>query len=877
MKNYRMHILSHTHWDREWYQPFQQFRMRLVYLIDELLNILETQPDYKCFHLDGQTCCLEDYLEIRPENKERLKKQIKLGRILIGPWYVMPDEFLVSGESLIRNLQLGFSICKEFETEPTPVGYVTDIFGHASQFPQILKGFNINDALLHRGTRCDEDEKTEMLWEGADGSRVLIIKVFNLNNYTETCVRLNAICENAEEVLKCENNKIKISTTPVLFVLEGGDHNPVFSDEQFFIDKLNSYLRNSQAFHSSFKDYIADLHSNLHEETLRILKGELRTPAHIGNCIDVFFGTGSARFDLKYQNDNCEYLLTRIAEPLNAWAWLLGGDDNTAFLKLAWKYLLLNHPHDSIVGCSADQVHKDMHYRFDQCRIIALSCATESARKIAEQISITSDTMAVTVFNLANTHRNISHIELEIPISDLEKYESSVDPVFTNSDGDIFLGVITTIVKSKRTDFFMKKTTCLGESKHYSPDYSRTNGTIDPAIAHIYIDVDLDMEPFSYETFNVTLKEKKPENINSDSHIENEFIRLCSNDDGTFNLIDKITSKHFRNIGQLEDCGDCGNGWDHMYPKNDKVFLSGKGAYDIQTSYEIGEIKSSMQISYKWDIPSSLDETRENRSDELTTVNVKNIFSLVKGKKYVECHTEIINTAIQHRIRVLCPTNIDADLVAFDTPFDIVKVPIKLLDTTGSIEQSREEHPMKNLVHIKDDTSGLGIITKGLCEGFAIDNDCRTIGITLFRSFTYPLYALPTQDSKHLDTLSFQYSFAVTADEKELWNITEDYKTPLLAFSHIAPPTEISMPIPPKGSLLNIGELVLSSLTLKGKDIEVRTFNPFETSISNTISHNFKYDIAKAVNFLGEEVEPASIISPKKISTIKYINCKKIV
>ncbi|MGQ9581638.1 MAG: alpha-mannosidase, partial [Armatimonadota bacterium] len=151
-KPYTMHVISHTHWDREWYQEFQGYRQRLVFQIDALLDLLDTRPEYKHFHLDGQTSCVEDYLAIRPENTERLFQHIRSGRILIGPWFVMPDELLLSGESLVRNLLYGHQLCSKWDVNPMKVGYVTDVFGHCSQLPQILRGFGIDNAILHRGT-----------------------------------------------------------------------------------------------------------------------------------------------------------------------------------------------------------------------------------------------------------------------------------------------------------------------------------------------------------------------------------------------------------------------------------------------------------------------------------------------------------------------------------------------------------------------------------------------------------------------------------------------------------------------------------------------------------------------------------------------------
>src|SRR4029079_9643324 len=176
-----IHVVSHTHWDREWYLTYEQFRVRLVALIDRLLDLLHADPSYKKlhlpdpsythFHLDGQTIVLEDYLEIRPEQEPRLRLAIEQGRILIGPWYVMPDEFLVSGESLVRNLLRGHRISREFGS-PMPVGYLPDLFGHVGQMPQIWRRVCLDTPILWRGFGGRD---AEYWWQAPDGSRVLMM------------------------------------------------------------------------------------------------------------------------------------------------------------------------------------------------------------------------------------------------------------------------------------------------------------------------------------------------------------------------------------------------------------------------------------------------------------------------------------------------------------------------------------------------------------------------------------------------------------------------------------------------------------------------------------------------------------------------------
>ena len=172
-KKYIVHVISHTHWDREWYLTFQQYRAKMVDLIDHLLEILDKDSDYKYFQLDGQTIILEDYLEIRPENEQKLRKYTKEGRILIGPWYTLPDYFLTSGESCIRNLIKGIRQAKEFSCGKwMKIGYSPDSFGNTTQFPQLISGFGIENAVFGRWIDVRKSN-AEFYWESPDGSKVL--------------------------------------------------------------------------------------------------------------------------------------------------------------------------------------------------------------------------------------------------------------------------------------------------------------------------------------------------------------------------------------------------------------------------------------------------------------------------------------------------------------------------------------------------------------------------------------------------------------------------------------------------------------------------------------------------------------------------------
>jgi mannosylglycerate hydrolase len=156
------HLVSHTHWDREWYLSFEQFRAMLVRMVDELLDLLARDPEYKCFTLDGQTIVLEDYLEIKPERAEEIRRLVAEGRLLIGPWYILPDEFLVSGEATIRNLLFGRRLAQQFGGG-MKVGYIPDSFGHVAMMPAILNGFDIDNAVLYRGFGGEPEQKTSYI------------------------------------------------------------------------------------------------------------------------------------------------------------------------------------------------------------------------------------------------------------------------------------------------------------------------------------------------------------------------------------------------------------------------------------------------------------------------------------------------------------------------------------------------------------------------------------------------------------------------------------------------------------------------------------------------------------------------------------------
>src|SRR6266567_1504157 len=267
-------IVPHTHWDREWYQTFQQFRMRLVSTIDTLLDILDRDPKFSYFMLDGQTIVLDDYLEVCPEQEERLRQHIRAGRILVGPWYLQPDEFLVSGEALVRNLQIGLHRASQFG-EPMHVGYVPDCFGHIAQLPQILRGFGIDNAIFWRGVGA-EAHKSEFYWAAPDGTSVLVIFLASAQGYSNARIMPLTPTEFATRVELLSANLLPKVTTNALLFMNGSDHLRPQDGLPAVIEAANLLLAHIDPEHQKLLTRSSEQNGNAHQyESIHVQMGTL--------------------------------------------------------------------------------------------------------------------------------------------------------------------------------------------------------------------------------------------------------------------------------------------------------------------------------------------------------------------------------------------------------------------------------------------------------------------------------------------------------------------------------------------------------------------------------------------------------------------------
>jgi mannosylglycerate hydrolase len=398
----QIHVYAHTHWDREWYQPFERFRMQLVAAVDMILDTLQGRDDFRAFVLDGQTIVVDDYLAVRPERAEALRALVAAGRLEVGPWYILPDEFLVSGESFIRNLLEGRRRSLELGRR-TDVGYLPDPFGHIAQLPQILRGFGIDNVIFSRGMGDAFDQLgSEFAWVAPDG-RSMVLALVQTATYT------NGYC-NAEVLSKAHvggsvplqvgvedlapelaSMLAQHARSGVLLFAAGCDHETINPDLPDLVRRIDAQLPDTSAAIGGLSEYVDAVRVSLEAHGgvahLPRYTGELRGALHAPILAAIF----SARIPLKQDNARVQTRLERVVEPLVSLAHALGvRRADVGMLEHAWRIALQNQPHDSIGGCSVDSTHEDMPAR--------TRAALQVADGLVEDIAIATglvDTAAV--------------------------------------------------------------------------------------------------------------------------------------------------------------------------------------------------------------------------------------------------------------------------------------------------------------------------------------------------------------------------------------------------------------------------------------------------------------------------------------------------
>jgi alpha-mannosidase len=353
--DFRYLVVPHTHWDREWYLPFEQFRLRLGLVVDGVLDTLERDNSFTSFTLDGQAIVLEDYLELRPENEERLRTMLAAGRLEVGASYVLPDEILVGGESLVRNLLLGRRVCRRFGVEPSGAGYLPDSFGHPAQLPQILAGFGIRTFLFSRGLGDEIDDVGVVFrWQAGPDEVVACQMLPHYDNFARLTWHQDAE-QRVRRIVEVFGEGVSKAGGDEILLANGSDHLPVEPELPEILAELE-------------RTFGAEFRIGRYDQYAPAAEG---LPAHQGELVgsrlqNVLRGVNSARIYLKQANERAERRLLSIETAAALQTLRHEAPYPASDLRLAWRDLLRNHPHDSICGCSCDEVHRDMLVRYEQ-------------------------------------------------------------------------------------------------------------------------------------------------------------------------------------------------------------------------------------------------------------------------------------------------------------------------------------------------------------------------------------------------------------------------------------------------------------------------------------------------------------------------------
>ncbi|MHA1264421.1 MAG: alpha-mannosidase [Candidatus Helarchaeota archaeon] len=729
-----MVIVSETHWDREWYLPFQEFRARLVKLVDKLLKILEKIPEFTNFTFDGQTIVLEDYLEVRPEKEHLLKKYITAGRISVGPWYVLPDEFLVSGEALIRNLMLGHKLARKFGAV-MKAGYIPDPFGHIAQLPQIMRGFDIDSILFMRGMD-DSFKKLELNLEFewfSPGKVTSVLAIYLKYGYSSLKVlpvtKVGGIYKKALRMIRrLQKSLLQHSATDILLLNNGGDHDEVQAELPEIITQWNNTpeLNEFKLVQGNFEDFIRKVQQQQPE--LKTFEGELRGARYHY----LLSGTFSARMWIKQANAECQMLLERWAEPFATFAWILGEPYPIDYLWTGWKWLLRNHPHDSICGCSIDEVHQDMQPRFRWAKQIAEEITKESLFAIYNRIQLNSlkkGVLPLLVFNPLPWNRtDIASIDITAPGKSSEEFQFAYE--LRDSLGKVIPYQLKRITDKPRFTTF--------NSSCYRLSFVAKN-----------------VPGCGYEVYSLVPEYAyyQQQSSPSSQKIENEFYEIEGHPDGTFSIKDKILQKTIPNLGIIEDVGDWGDEYDFSPPINpeaDRKITNLNPQLGIKAevvTFETGPAKKTLRIRYNLPIPLSLNYDRTKRCPTTSDLPITILISLYPNIKRIDLEIELKNQMKDHRIRILFPTGINTEHVSVDGHFLVIDRAIKLpVGENWHQPPSKTNHQQK-FISVSDGNIGMTICNKGLAEYEAFQEKGEvTLAITLLRCVGW--LALPFMKSR---------------------------------------------------------------------------------------------------------------------------------
>lgn len=887
------HIVPHTHWDREWRYPLWENRMYLVHLMDELLDILQTQPEYKSFLLDGQTVAIQDYLEVRPEKEAIIKEYIAQGRIRIGPWYTLPDLYPVNGESLVRNLLQGKKTA-EYYGKRLDVAYESFGWGQTAQFPQIYQGFGIDTVVVAKNVDPARAPASEFIWRGQDGTEVLAtrlgkdaranffmnayLQIMNGMDYKGTDYRYRIAeqgmvfhqagaqgCHNdyftlesseqihkdliVEAVLKAWSMTDSSLLTEDRVLMDGSDSTTAQPHLVELIrianEKLEAQGIDIRLKMSDLTEYI-DIIKQIPRDALRTVEGELRdgpTTSLSGNAL-------MTRPHIKILNKSVQNQLFRCAEPFSVAADALGYGYDDGFLRKAEKYLLLSHPHDSINGVTQDKTVEDVLYRLNQAKEIAdtvyYACCQAILKKIDTSAFDPGDQLLVLFNPLPQPRNEILKLYLDTPQEqavwdfEIEDSQGNVLPQQFISREELVCPV---------SDLYARPWPLYGDRHGI---YLET-GEI-PAGGYKLLRLKKKTDFMREAVFwPLTRKTKGDELAQTPTTMENEYLKVEVCGDGSLDILDKASGKAYRNLNYFQDEGDCGDYWMYYPPYNNQTYSS-KGCAASICLEDNGPLSATIAAELTMELPAysyrpdNGIKGKSTRSQEKTPVKIRVAYTLKKGARQVDVHLQVHNTAKDHRMKVLFDTGNRAEKAYAEGHFHVDRRPLQpLKDENGRYYNELMTQPMQNFVDLSDGEQGLAILSNSMLEYEALPNAEGTLGLTLFRAVrniictemrSAGIFA-HEDGGQLLQTLSYNYAICPhdgDYEDGQLFAKTDRLNVPVLA---VQTTKQLKCgTLPAEHSFFSVPEGLQMSCLKRSEDGEgwiLRLYNPGKATVEGEV------------------------------------------
>lgn len=833
-------VVFQTHWDREWYFSLDTFNFRLLKVMDRILALLDEKV-LETFVLDGQVKMIEDYFEIcSEENLIKVKDYIKQGKLIIGPWYVLADEFLVQGESLFRNLELGIQTALHWG-EYQKLGYLPDTFGHISQMPQILQHFNIDKALVWRGVHLDEPT---FMWQSPDGSKVHT--VFLKTGYYQPILDQ----ENPVKLLETWLSQQPSHPEGVPFLLtNGGDH--LMPSEGNLKERMK-HLNNETTYEFYFETYESYIEKYLKESPKIMLEGELRNNENAYILPNVL----SSRIPLKQLNQQLENSLTMRLEPLIALAYPDQPYPAQVYLDSAWKRLLENHPHDSICGCSIDEVHREMMTRSqkisDQIKAIEADLTvqlglTENTRNFSQhKTPIFSDESIFSVYNPTPYVRHGYH-----QVSLFLEASNPLNDGFIVADMEGKLTYTTIIIEKKPERFF-------ASPLDQMPGFRQgTRYEVLFKVNHL--------EGFGLRSYQLKPGQSQSLLQSSSEVIANDRFKIRK-DKQEFIVSDLLHGTEYPMVHQLYSSLDAGDEYNYSQPIQDSISTANITDIEVFTH----DLIQRMVVHYEMHVPQSLNSDRSSASLSTVVNTFKTIHTLVHGQPFIDTQLTLTNKAKDHRIRLRF------ELPNFnhhysDTAFDLVKRAVR--KESFEAPKGKEVEPVVDpSLSMLQTSNGFVFYHQGLHEYQAYEDG---IEITLLRSVgslsrddlrsrgggAGPSFETP--DAQLLGQHEYRYrwtfhSEANAAESQYFRNSLRVYKGKIASPKYLF---ELNNPL--------IG---LSSIRKWEKGIDVRVFNPTSQSQSFAPRTARKIKSVQTIDGLTNSTPANKLfcVEPKAIQTYRF-------